>query len=68
VRGQNGAEGNKTAAAKSASLEDRSEAKKEPIHPSVRECLGYSVSDTDEEIYADWKGRTSRVCKPCWEL
>ena len=37
------------------------------IHPSVRDRLGYT-SETDEEIYADWKERTSRVCKPCWEL
>ncbi len=39
-----------------------------PIHPSIKECLGYGASDTDDEVYADWKERTSRVCKPCWEL
>jgi hypothetical protein len=38
------------------------------IHPAVRECLGYRNSETEAEIFADWKERTSRVCKPCWEL
>lgn len=38
------------------------------IHASIRKALGYDSSDTDEEIYDDWKERTSRVCKPCWEL
>lgn len=41
--------------------------KRKPIHQSVRERLGYT-SETDEEIFSDWKERTSRVCKPCWEL
>jgi hypothetical protein len=39
-----------------------------PLHPSVREALGYNASQTDDEIYADWDERISRVCKPCWEL
>jgi hypothetical protein len=39
-----------------------------PIHFSIKERLGYDSSDTDDVIYADWKERTSRVCKPCWEL
>ncbi|MDR7231352.1 hypothetical protein J2X45_002447 [Caulobacter sp. BE264] len=39
-----------------------------PIHPSIKSRLGYGTSDTDDEIYEDWKERTSRVCKPCWEL
>jgi hypothetical protein len=39
-----------------------------PIHASIREALGYDASQADDEIYADWKERTGRVCKPCWEL
>jgi hypothetical protein len=39
-----------------------------PIHPSIKERLGYNASDTDDEVYEDWKERTTRVCKPCWEL
>lgn len=39
-----------------------------PIHPSIKSRLGYGASDTDDEVYKDWKERTSRVCKPCWEL
>lgn len=39
-----------------------------PIHASIREALGYDATKTDSEIFADWKERTSRVCKPCWEL
>jgi hypothetical protein len=39
-----------------------------PIHPSIKDCLGYKASDTDDEVYEDWKERTARVCKPCWEL
>ena len=39
-----------------------------PIHPSIKESLGYDPAESDDEVYEDWKGRTSRVCKPCWEL
>src|SRR5258708_5837072 len=39
-----------------------------PIHPSIKKRLGYKASDTDNDVYEDWKDRTSRVCKPCWEL
>lgn len=39
-----------------------------PIHRSIKERLGYDVSIADDEVYEDWKERTSRVCKPCWEL
>ena len=39
-----------------------------PIHPSIKERLGYEVTESDEDVYRDWKERTSRVCKPCWEL
>ena len=46
----------------------RKKRKYRPIHPSIRDALGYKDSESDEEVYADWKERTSRVCKPCWEL
>lgn len=39
-----------------------------PIHPSIKVRLGYEAADTDDDVYEDWKDRTSRVCKPCWEL
>src|SRR5262249_35446809 len=35
---------------------------------SIKEALGYNRSDTDQDVYSDWKERTSRVCKPCWEI
>lgn len=38
------------------------------IHWSVKETLGYAPSQPDNEVMADWKERTRRVCKPCWEL
>lgn len=40
----------------------------EPIHPSVKLCLGYEVDEPDDEVRSDWKIRKSRACKPCWEL
>ena len=39
-----------------------------PIHRSISLSLGYDPDDATETILADWKERTSRVCKPCWEL
>lgn len=39
-----------------------------PIHPVVKRRLGYNELDSDDDVYEDWKERTSRVCKPCWEL
>ncbi|WP_139112522.1 HNH endonuclease [Hoeflea olei] len=38
------------------------------IHPSIKSALGYDIADSDENVLLDWKDRTSRVCKPCWEL
>lgn len=38
------------------------------IHPSIKERLGYDPAASDDDVYEDWKERTSRVCKPCWEL
>lgn len=39
-----------------------------PIHPSIKERLGYDREMSDSDVYDDWRERTSRVCKPCWEL
>lgn len=39
-----------------------------PIHPSIKERLGYGTTEPDDEVYEDWKQRTTRLCKPCWEL
>lgn len=39
-----------------------------PIHSSIKERLGYDVNEPDDDIYEDWKIRTTRLCKPCWEL
>jgi hypothetical protein len=38
------------------------------LHASVKRALGYKRSDVDADILADWKKRTGRICKPCWEL
>lgn len=42
--------------------------KKRPIHYRIKESLGYEADADDVEVWADWKSRTSKVCKPCWEL
>jgi len=42
--------------------------KKKPIHPSIKERLGYDPSMPDAEFLKDWKSRSTQVCKPCWEL
>jgi hypothetical protein len=42
--------------------------KKNNIHKSIKECLGYDPTISDKEFLADWKERSTQVCKPCWEL
>lgn len=42
--------------------------KSKTIHPSIKRRLGYQEGTSDKEVLADWKERTTRVCKPCWEL
>jgi hypothetical protein len=43
--------------------------KKTPaIHTSIKTALGYKADEIDTEVLRDWRKRTSRVCKPCWEL
>lgn len=42
---------------------------KEPhIHHAIKRRLGYEEDADDLEVMKDWKERTQRVCKPCWEL
>lgn len=40
----------------------------EPLHPTIKERLGYEATDSDGEILSDWRARTKKICKPCWEL
>ncbi|HEX3994667.1 MAG TPA: hypothetical protein VHX39_26125, partial [Acetobacteraceae bacterium] len=42
--------------------------RREPVHESIKIALGYDKDDTDNEVLKDWRDRTGRVCKPCWEL
>ena len=38
------------------------------LHSSIKKLLGYTERTASKSILADWNTRTSRVCKPCWEL
>ena len=38
------------------------------IHKSIKKLLGYEENTSDTKILSDWKKRTSKLCKPCWEL
>jgi hypothetical protein len=38
------------------------------VHVSIKAALGYDPSEPDSEVLDEWKARTRRVCKPCWEL
>lgn len=38
------------------------------IDSIIKESLGFKPDDSDEEVLAQWKAMSSRVCKPCWEL
>lgn len=38
------------------------------IHPEIKRRLGYDPLMSDKEFLADWKKRSTQVCKPCWEL
>jgi len=46
----------------------RMKRKREPIHHSVKQALGYDPLQDDSSVLEDWKQRKTRVCKPCWEL
>lgn len=49
-------------------MNSRAKRRKRPIHPSIKEALGYDRDESDEAVLKDWKERKTRVCKPCWEL
>lgn len=38
------------------------------VHPSIKKRLGYSSTEPDDQVLSEWRKRTRRVCKPCWEL
>jgi HNH endonuclease len=42
--------------------------KRPTIHRKIKEVLGYDPASSDEEVWEDWDDRTSKICKPCWEL
>jgi hypothetical protein len=42
--------------------------RREPIHASIKIALGYDKDASDSDVRKDWRDRTGRVCKPCWEL
>lgn len=39
-----------------------------PVHASIKKALGYPPNLPDKEFWKDWSDRTTKVCKPCWEL
>jgi 5-methylcytosine-specific restriction endonuclease McrA len=38
------------------------------MHRSIKKALGYGLYAADAKLLCDWKKRTKKVCKPCWEL
>lgn len=38
------------------------------MHPSIKKALGYEPDEDEKALLADWKKRTSLLCKPCWEI
>jgi hypothetical protein len=46
----------------------KSKKRKAGIHASIKKQLGYRADESDRDVLKDWRRRTSRVCKPCWEL
>lgn len=41
---------------------------KKPIHPAIKEALGYEKEIADRALLRDWNKRLEEICKPCWEL
>lgn len=41
---------------------------KKPIHPAIKEALGYEKEISDRSLLTDWNKRLEEICKPCWEL
>lgn len=42
--------------------------KRKPLHPKLRERLGFPDTMSDNEVWDTWNYYANRVCKPCWEL
>jgi hypothetical protein len=42
--------------------------KRIPIHPIIKERLGFALEMSDKEVLRIWRERSRNVCKPCWEL
>ena len=38
------------------------------IHSLVKKALRYIAKTPGAGLLRDWKKRTARLCKPCWEL
>lgn len=38
------------------------------IHQLIKKLLGYESNTPDKKILGEWKNRTSKLCKSCWEL
>jgi 5-methylcytosine-specific restriction endonuclease McrA len=38
------------------------------MHRSIKKALGYEPHAATAQLLHDWKKRTTRLCKPCWEL
>jgi hypothetical protein len=38
------------------------------LHDSIKKTLGYKRDVEDKTIITNWEKRTTRICKPCWEL
>jgi hypothetical protein len=49
-------------------MSGRKKKPRSPIHACIKTALGYEADEPDADVLKDWKERTSRVCKPCWEL
>jgi len=43
-------------------------AKRQTLHPAIRSSLGIAEDLSDEDAWSFWAARSTRVCKPCWEL
>lgn len=42
--------------------------KRQAVHPAIRARLGFPDDMLDDEVWNQWVARSTKVCKPCWEL
>jgi len=38
------------------------------LDPKIKTLLGFKPEDSDAVVAEWWKKRTSKICRPCWEL